>query len=69
MAGSYVAENAAIILVVNEESEVAEAVRQLVRIGLDRIEAWIPAGEALTDHAENDDLTASQKRITTAELA
>ncbi len=68
VAGSYVAENAAIILVVNEESEVEEAVRQLVRIGLDRIEAWIPAAEALTDHAENDDLTSSQRRITTAEL-
>ena len=68
VAGSYVKENAGIILVVDEESQVEEAVRQLVRIGLDRIEAWIPAGEALAAHAENDDLTSSQKRISTAEL-
>ena len=68
VAGSYVEEDAAIFLLVNNESEVEEAVRQLVRIGLDKIEAWIPAGEALAAHAENDDLTSSQKRITTAEL-
>ena len=69
VAGSYVDENAAIILVVNDASEVDEAVRQLVRIGLDKVEAWIPASEALTEHLENDDLTAGVKRITTAELA
>ena len=69
VAGSYVDENAAIILVVNDEAEVAEAVRQLVRIGLDKVEAWISASEALSVHLENDDLTASVKRITTAELA
>ena len=68
VAGSYVEEDATIFLVVNDQSEVEEAVRQLVRIGLDKIEAWIPAGEALAAHAENDDLTSSQKRITTAEL-
>ncbi len=69
VAGSYVDENAAIILVVNDESEVDEAVRQLVRIGLDKVESWIPADEALSEHFENDDLTASITRITTAELA
>lgn len=69
VAGSYVDENAAIILVVNDASEVDEAVRQLVRIGLDKVESWIPAGEALVEHLENDDLTASITRITTAGLA
>ena len=69
VAGSYVDENGAIILVVNDESEVDEAVRQLVRIGLDKVESWIPASEALSEHLENDDLTTSVKRITTAELA
>lgn len=69
VAGSYVREDAAIILVVNDESEVEEAVRQLIRIGLDGVEAWIPASEALAEHLENDDLATSQKRISTAELA
>jgi hydroxyacylglutathione hydrolase len=69
VAGSYVDENAAIILVVNDSSEVDEAVRQLVRIGLDKVESWIPADEALSGHFENNDLTASTTRITTAELA
>ena len=69
VAGSYVDEHAAIILVVHEESEVDEAVRQLVRIGLDKAESWIPVDEALPEHLENDDLTASVTRITTAELA
>ena len=48
-AGSYVDENASILLVVEDESQVDEAVRQLIRIGLDRVEAWIPAAEALAD--------------------
>jgi hydroxyacylglutathione hydrolase len=46
-AGSYVAENAAILLLVEHEEDVQEAVRQLVRIGLDRVEGWLPVGEAL----------------------
>jgi hydroxyacylglutathione hydrolase len=45
---------------------VDEAVRQLVRIGLDKVEAWISKDEALS---EKSDLTASLTRITTAELA
>ncbi len=48
-AGSYVEENARILLVVETESQVEEAVRQLVRIGLDHVDAWIPADEALAD--------------------
>jgi len=68
VAGSYVAEDAAIILLANNETEVEEAVRQLVRIGLDKVEAWIPADEALSAHLENDDLASTQATITTAEL-
>ena len=66
VAGSYVDENASILLVVNDESEVGEAVRQLVRIGLDKVVAWIPSVEALS---ENSSLIVSNTRITTSELA
>lgn len=65
VAGSYVDEDAPIILLVNDTGEVDEAVRQLVRIGFDRVEAWIPASEALTVPG----VTGSQKSITTGELA
>jgi len=63
-AGSYVDENARILLLVEEASQVGEAVRQLVRIGLDRVEAWLPAAEAIAD---SPDVT-SFKRITPSEL-
>jgi hydroxyacylglutathione hydrolase len=46
-AGSYVEENSPILLVVENEEQVDDAVRQLVRIGLDRVNAWLPAAEAL----------------------
>ncbi len=65
VAGSYVAENAAIILQVNDANEVAQAVRELIRIGLDNVEGWIPASEALAVPG----VTSHQKSITTAELA
>jgi hydroxyacylglutathione hydrolase len=65
VAGSYVEEDAPIILLVNDGDEVAEAVRQLVRIGFDKVEAWIPASEALAI----DGITTHQKSITTSELA
>ncbi|SKA76986.1 hydroxyacylglutathione hydrolase [Prosthecobacter debontii] len=64
-AGSYVAEDAALLLVVNDESEVVEAVRQLIRIGLDHVVGWITVAEAL--HSE-DDLIQTQAFITTAQL-
>jgi hydroxyacylglutathione hydrolase len=48
-AGSYVDEDSRILLLVREESQVDDAVRQLIRIGLDRVEGWIPAEEALAD--------------------
>jgi len=65
VAGSYIDENAAIILLVNDAGEVDEAVRELVRIGLDQVEAWIPASEALAVPK----ITRSQESITTAGLA
>jgi hydroxyacylglutathione hydrolase len=63
-AGSYVDESARILFVVDHESQVDEAVRQLVRIGLDRVEAWIPADEALAD----DRFARSYPRISSSEL-
>ena len=63
-AGSYVDEGAHILLVVENESQLDEAVRQLVRIGLDRIDAWIPVAEALAEL----DITTSYPRISTVEL-
>lgn len=47
-AGSYLAEDDRILLVVESENQLGESVRQLVRIGLDRVEGWIPADEALS---------------------
>lgn len=64
VAGSYLDENADILLLVNNAEEVDEAVRQLVRIGLDKVEAWIPAAEALAV----DEITCGQKSITTDAL-
>jgi hydroxyacylglutathione hydrolase len=63
-AGSYVDETSPILLVVENESQVDEAVRQLIRIGLDRVEAWIPAEEALVDSR----FTSSYRRIPTSAL-
>lgn len=65
VAGSYLDKDAAIILLVNSEDEVDEAVRQLIRIGLDKVEAWLPASEALAISG----ITSSQESITTADLA
>ena len=65
VAGSYVEENSPIILLVNDVDEVDQAVRELVRIGLDKIEGWICVSEALAVPG----VTSHQKSITTAELA
>ena len=46
-AGSYIDEDERILLVAEDDSQIDRAVRQLVRIGLDRVEAWIPSDEAL----------------------
>jgi hydroxyacylglutathione hydrolase len=45
-AGSYVGETDPIFLVVNDAEDVDLAVRQLYRIGLDRILGWISSGKA-----------------------
>lgn len=63
-AGSYVDETSPILLVVENESQVEEAARQLIRIGLDHVAAWIPADEALSAA----DFTDSYPRVATAEL-
>jgi hydroxyacylglutathione hydrolase len=47
-AGSYVAEDAEILLILESESQLEEALRQLIRIGLDRVSAWILQSEAST---------------------
>lgn len=65
VAGSYVNEDAPIILLLNDASELDEAVRQLIRIGLDNIEGWLPVDEALAIPGA----TSSQVTITTADLA
>jgi len=63
-AGSYVDESARILLVVEAPSQVEEAVRELIRIGLDHVEAWIPAAEALADPGH----TTGYKRIASSGL-
>lgn len=63
-AGSYVEENTRILLAVEHESQVEEAVRQLIRIGYDRIEGWILISDALA----NSSFTTSYQRITTRDL-
>jgi hydroxyacylglutathione hydrolase len=65
VAGSYLDEDTAIVLLVNSQNEVDEAVRQLIRIGLDKVEGWLPATEALAISG----ITSSQDSITTADLA
>jgi hydroxyacylglutathione hydrolase len=65
VAGSYVKEDASVLLVAEYEDQVEAAVRQLIRIGIDRVNTWIPSEEALSATA----LTASISRIETAGLA
>ena len=54
-----------LLLVVESESQLEEAVRQPVRIGLDEVEAWIPAVEATHAH----EWTSTIPRILTSELS
>lgn len=65
VAGSYLDEIASIVLLVNNADDVEETVRQLIRIGLDKVEAWLPVREALA----LDEIMAQQESITTARLA
>jgi hydroxyacylglutathione hydrolase len=64
-AGSYVEEKTRLLLVIEDESELDQAVRQLVRIGLDQVDAWIPAREAVQAH----EFTSVIPRLQTSELA
>ncbi len=64
-AGSYVSEADEILLIAENEAEADSAVRQLIRIGIDRVEAWIRADDALADGS----LTSSIPRIATRELS
>ena len=47
-AGSYLAENDSVLLVLEEPGDAGLAVRQLYRIGLDQVRGWITAEEAKT---------------------
>lgn len=65
VAGSYLTEEQNIVLLVSSADEVPEAVRQLIRIGLDHVVGWIPVAELLGVAA----VVSEQKSITTAGLA
>lgn len=65
VAGSYLEEEAQILLIVHDPSELEEAVRQLVRIGLDDVAAWVTLAET---QEVNDALMATQAYITTDQL-
>lgn len=65
VAGSYLDESASLILLVNDADEVEEAVRELIRIGLDKVEGWLPVSEALA----LSEITRRQDSITTSGLA
>lgn len=62
--GSYVAEGGEILLLATDESALEPAVRQLVRIGVDRVTAWMPVSEALS----MDENTGEIRRIQTSDL-
>lgn len=63
-AGSYADENDHLLLLVEREEDVETAVRDLIRIGLDRIDGWIPVKEAL----EPSGMTTRLKQIGTGQL-
>lgn len=65
VAGSYLTEEQMIVLLVSSGDEVEEAVRQLIRIGLDHVVGWIPVADLLEVAA----VVSEQKSITTAGLA
>ncbi|WP_166647024.1 MBL fold metallo-hydrolase [Prosthecobacter fusiformis] len=64
-AGSYVEEGAQILLIVHDPSEVGAAVRQLIRIGLDDVAAWMTLAEI---QEASDALMTTQAYITTDQL-
>ncbi|MBB5353635.1 hydroxyacylglutathione hydrolase [Haloferula luteola] len=64
-AGSYLDENDEILLLVESEEQVAAVTRDLVRIGLDRVVAWMPVEDALAQ----DSTRSSIPRISARDLA
>lgn len=62
--GSYLDENQPIILLLDDPAELDEAVRQLVRIGFDRVVGWMPVAGAL----EQEGLTVSGEVIHPSDL-
>lgn len=64
-AGSYVGEDEEILLVLEDERQADEALRQLLRIGLDRVRGWISVADALKESR----WVASIRRAETSELA
>ena len=63
-AGSYVTATSDILLVAEHPQQVEEATRQLIRIGLDQVIAWIPADEILN----HPDLLKSYPSISPEEI-
>ncbi|QTN33506.1 MBL fold metallo-hydrolase [Akkermansiaceae bacterium] len=64
-AGSYLAEGDEILLLLDDGAGLGLAVRQMIRIGLDRVAAWMPVSEALSA----DRHIGSIRRIPSADLA
>lgn len=64
-AGSYVEEGVRILLIVQNAAEVEEAVRQLIRIGLDQVTAWMTVAEM---QEIRDGLMTAQPYITPEQL-
>jgi len=64
-AGSYIEEDTKLLFILEDESQLEEAVRQLVRISLDQLEAWIPASEVV----ETQKFTSTIPLIRISELA
>ncbi len=67
-AGCYIGPDQPIYLIV-EEGEVEDALRRLMRVGLDRIAGWAPAGEMRAFAAANPDRLERTKEISAQELA
>lgn len=64
-AGSYVEEHSPLLLIVQNPAEVEEAVRQLIRIGLDQVTAWMTVAET---QEISDGLMTTQPYITPDQL-
>lgn len=63
-AGSYVDEDDRMLLLVESEADLEGFVRDLIRIGLDKVEAWMPVEDAI---GSDGDVEAIE-RVSTADL-